>query len=79
MSCRVFQRRAEHAFFAWLGARADAPRAVDFAATPRNEPIRQFLADPVFGPTSDGEIHVDITRFASSHAGDLALFALTAP
>jgi FkbH-like protein len=79
MSCRVFQRRAEHAFLTWLASRADAPRSVDFTTTPRNEPIRQFLADDAFGPAADGVVQMDIERFAKSHAGDLALFALTAP
>lgn len=79
MSCRVFQRRAEHAFLTWLASRDHAPRAVDFIATPRNEPIRQFLADSAFGPANDGVVQVDIEQFAKSHAGDLALFTLTAP
>jgi FkbH-like protein len=78
MSCRVFQRRAEHAFFAWLGGRDDAPTAVEFAGTPRNEPIRQFLEDEAFGPAKDGEVQVDSKRFAIAHAEDVALFDLKA-
>ncbi|HKS06208.1 MAG TPA: HAD-IIIC family phosphatase [Gemmatimonadaceae bacterium] len=79
MSCRVFQRRAEHAFFAWLAAQPHAPKSLEFAETARNEPIRQFLDDPAFHKNSDGLVAADADAFATAHAEDLTLFALTKP
>jgi FkbH-like protein len=79
MSCRVFQRRVEHTFLAWLAGQADPPRELDFAATPRNEPLQQFLADPAFDRVGDGPVRFDAARFAAAHAADLSLFALCAP
>lgn len=79
MSCRVFQRRVEHAFFAWLGAQEDLPRVLDFAVTPRNAPMNQFLADAAFAGRVDGRPSVDWTDFIQRHAADLTLFALAEP
>lgn len=79
LSCRVFQRRVEHAFLAWLLQQPGAPSLLRFAATERNEPLRQFLADPAFKPTVDGNIAVDATAFLGTHGDNLSLFALEAP
>lgn len=76
MSCRVLQRRVEYAFLAWLLGRWEGPPlSFDFVATERNEPVRQFLADPAFtaGPAF---CSLDGARFAAAHAEDLALFSL---
>jgi len=43
LSCRVFQRRVEFAFFNWLVSSGLAPSVLKFAETPRNEPIQRFL------------------------------------
>ena len=79
MSCRVFQRRVEHAFFAWLAAREAPPHGLDFAATARNEPLREFLKDAAFSANGDGLARFDARRFAEAHAGDLALFRMEEP
>lgn len=79
MSCRVFQRRAEFAFFAWLCGGEPTPRALEFAATPRNEPIQQFLGDEAFTGDEARGFTVDAAAFAKSHADDMRLFALTTP
>lgn len=79
LSCRVFQRRVEHAFLAWLLQRPDAPHALRFAATERNEPLRRFLDDPAFTDKGDGLVSIDAARFARAHHDDLSLFALEAP
>lgn len=79
LSCRVFQRRVEHAFLAWLLQRPSAPHALRFAATERNEPLRQFLDDPAFAATGDGLVSIDAAAFARAHHNDLSLFALEAP
>ncbi len=77
MSCRVFQRRVEHAFFAWLAGQDSPPGALDFAETERNEPTRQFLKDAAFQGT--GPISFDAARFAEDHREDMGLFALYEP
>ncbi|HJQ53060.1 MAG TPA: HAD-IIIC family phosphatase [Gemmatimonadaceae bacterium] len=80
MSCRVFQRRLEHAFLAWLAGEDRPPVALEFAPTPRNEPIQVFLDDPSFMRGDEGgHVGLDGAGFASRHADDLALFALTPP
>lgn len=81
MSCRVFQRRVEHAFFAWLCQRGLAPAAMDYQRTERNEPIRQFLALPGLagGAPVDGLVPFDAGAFARAAAADLALFRVEEP
>jgi FkbH-like protein len=76
MSCRVFQRRIEHAFFVWL-ARHEAPAALDFAATERNAPMRQFLAEPGFRHRE--RVEFDAGKFVDAHASDMELFELRSP
>ena len=79
MSCRVFQRRIEHAFLSWLASQPAPPRALMFVATPRNEPIRQFLTDGAFISDSDGLVAFDARAFVRAHASDLDLFTLAEP
>jgi FkbH-like protein len=74
MSCRVFQRRVEYAFLLALLDRGIRPVGCRFSATDRNEPIRQFLADPAFGPPSDGLVAFDAETFRRLHGADLTLF-----
>ncbi len=74
MSCRVLERRVEHAFLAWLAGQPQPPRALDFRPTERNEPLRRFLDDPAFDGTESGLTRLDVRRFASDHADDLNLF-----
>lgn len=78
MSCRVFQRRVEYAFLAWLATQAHVPSGLDFLATQRNEPLRNFLSDPAF-KVNGGLVRFDAARFASAHADDLALFVARGP
>lgn len=77
LSCRVFQRRVEHAFLTWLAAHGPVPTAMAFAGTPRNEPIRQFLDDPAFAAGDNGTVRLDAGAFTAAHEADLALFTLT--
>jgi len=77
MSCRVFQRRVEYAFMAWLAQQPDAPIGMAWSPTPRNEPFAQFLRELGAGhsstagliPIEPGSVHL---RFAS----ELGLFSL---
>jgi FkbH-like protein len=78
MSCRVFQRRVEHAVLATLVARGAAPASFRFATTERNGPMRAFLSDPAFhhdGPL----VALDQPAFADAHGTDRALFDVRDP
>lgn len=76
MSCRVFQRRVEHAFLAWMGTQGLDGVGLEFLETERNEPIRKFLRDPAVSGES-GDRMLDLAVFSEDHAGDLGLFQLT--
>lgn len=79
LSCRVFQRRVEQAFAVWLAQQPEAPRAIRFAPTERNEPFQMFLQDPAFGTAEAGQVAWDADTYARTHAEDLALFELVPP
>jgi FkbH-like protein len=79
MSCRVFQRRLEYAFFSWLAGEENPPTTLEFGPTQRNEPMRRFLEDPIFRRTPDGMVAADLEEFRRTHADDLALFRLIPP
>jgi FkbH-like protein len=76
MSCRIFQRRAEFALVAWLADGTRPPRRFEVAETPRNEPARQFLADPAFRPCGDGEVEFDPVGFLKTHSDVRSLIQL---
>ncbi len=79
LSCRVFQRRVEYAFLAWLAAQPSPPTAVQWASTPRNAPFQRFLEE-VAGPLDgNGLVRLDAAAVVARHAPDLALFAVSDP
>jgi FkbH-like protein len=79
MSCRVFQRRVEFAFLAWLSSQKHPPRGLEFLPTLRNEPFRNFLQDEAFRVSGGEMVHFNAAHFADAHAADLALFTLQGP
>ena len=79
LSCRVFQRRVEQAFCAWLAEQPLSPGAMSFAPTERNEPFQMFLRDPAFGPATADRVAWNAAGYARDHADDLALFELVTP
>ena len=79
MSCRVFQRRVEHAFFAWLARRENPPQRLDFKSTAKNSPISDFLRDPAFYAAENNLVGFDPVTFLGNHSADLKLFTLTQP
>ena len=79
LSCRVFQRRVEQAFMAWLAAQPFAPKTLNFTETDRNEPLRDFLADPAFSRAADNSVRFDAAAFRAAHEADLALMSVTTP
>lgn len=78
LSCRVFQRRVEQAFMAWLAVQPFAPKTLNFAETDRNEPLRDFLKDPAFSQAADNSVRFNAAAFRAAHEGDLALMTVTA-
>jgi len=79
MSCRVFQRRAEFALVAWLAGGARTPRFFEVAETSRNEPARQFLADPAFRRSDNGRLEFDSARFLKDRSDVGSLIQLIEP
>jgi len=79
MSCRVFQRRAEFAFIGWLAGGARTPRVFEVEETSRNEPARQFLADPAFRHSGHGRVEFDSARFLKDHSDIGSLIQLVEP
>lgn len=76
MSCRVFERRVEFAFAAWLLNHWNGPPLhFSFQPTERNEPIRRFLKDPAFVQEAAGWL-LNSQRFISDHSEDMALFSV---
>jgi len=74
LSCRVFQRRVEHAFMASLAEDGAPPVAIRFAPTARNEPFRQFAADAALTTADEGMLVFDAPQWAERHRSDLTLF-----
>lgn len=74
MSCRVFQRRAEHAFLATLIRAGKGPARVRYSQTERNEPFARFLDDPALSDAGDGTWALAGAAYAREHATDLRLF-----
>jgi FkbH-like protein len=74
MSCRVFQRRVEHAFLLALIDGGLAPAALRVARTERNEPMVRFLAELGVTEHPDGLAMFDAEGFRSAHEGERQLF-----
>lgn len=75
LSCRVFQRRVEHAFFCWLIRHLGTELTLSYASTEKNTPMSDFLKDQAFAVNEDKCV-LDGSQFLSSHAVDLELFSL---
>jgi len=61
MSCRVFQRRVENAFIAWIGRRHNGVYLFDFHGTNRNKPFQEFI---------ENELHSETNKVEMSLMGD---------
>jgi FkbH-like protein len=79
MSCRVFQRRVEYAFLAWLAGQPHPPTALRWAHTPRNEPFAQFVRELAGSVNGDGLVPLDLPWIRQSYASDERLFSLDLP
>ena len=76
MSCRVLERKVEHAFLAWLAGRLKTALRLRYAPTDRNEPLRKFLAEALPGglPAAQAEVSPDGAAFGDH----LSLFRIVA-
>lgn len=79
LSCRVFERRIEHAFLIWLASEQGSPKAFRYLPTTRNEPIRQFFKDPAFAAVDGDLVTFDAGSFVERRRSDLDLFTVTRP
>jgi FkbH-like protein len=77
LSCRVFQRQVEHAFFDWLIGTGRAPSVLSFSATARNEPVQRFLQSEGFEPTGTEGVRLNASVFQNAHRSALELFDVT--
>ena len=63
MSCRVAQKRVEHAFFSWLADRTKARGFSEFRArfvvSAKNKPMREALEQLPFRKTLENETDID--------------------
>ena len=75
LSCRVFQRQVEYAFFCWLVRRHGNEFQLAYAATDRNTPICEFLKNTAFTLNTENCL-LDGARFLADHASKLDLFTL---
>jgi len=73
MSCRVFQRRAEHAFLGALIRAGRAPVRLLFSRTERNEPFATFLHSPGFAEAEPGTWTFAAQEFLDAHGAELGL------
>jgi FkbH-like protein len=79
MSCRVFQRRVEHAFLAWLASQPHPLGAMDWASTPRNEPFAQFLRELTGAETpAAGTVIISFADVCDRFSRDTDLFKIVA-
>ena len=77
MSCRVFQRRAEHAFLAWLASQPNPPVGMNWATTPRNEPFAQFLRELTGAAVPPvGRVIISSADVCSRFSRDIDLFRI---
>ena len=76
LSCRVFQRRVEHALLAWLPKLSFNRLLFDFFETEKNLPFQTFITDPAFVRNNAGELVCDLAKFAKAHSGVLDLFRI---
>lgn len=75
MSCRVFQRRLEFAFIAWLLDQVGGPIRFRPVETKRNEPLYRFLTEAAL--ERDGSDYIaSLPHFKDQHVQDCALFEL---
>ena len=75
LSCRVFQRRVEHAFIVWLAQRIRHTLVLAYTPTERNTPMCDFLGDPAFSDANN-DFTLNSANFIKTHSIDLSLFNL---
>jgi FkbH-like protein len=80
MSCRVFQRRVEYAFLAWLARQFTSPLEMNWTSTPRNQPFAQFLTEITSeSPSAAGRVVIAPSTLLQQLSRDLDLFQMEVP
>jgi hypothetical protein len=62
-----------------VACKRGAPRVFEVEETWRNEPARQFLADPAFRHSGHGRVEFDSARFLKDHSDIGSLIQLVEP
>jgi FkbH-like protein len=76
LSCRVFQRRVEHAFVHWFCENHEGPFLFDARRTPRNEPFYQFANEALGADSSQPSFFVSAGVNAGAFARDLPVVSV---
>jgi len=71
LSCRVFQRRVEHRFLAWLNGHIEELGPIEFQSTARNQPVKDFLSAAGVPVPDDGG-WIGLSRDSISESGRVA-------
>ncbi len=77
MSCRVFQRRVEFAFLAYMVQSGVEIREAEYLPTTRNAPTKRFLEACIGELSGQGSILLDSKSIVEKFANDLDLFAVS--
>ncbi len=79
MSCRIFQRRVEHAFVGWLAHNGLTPSTAAFRHTDRNGPARTFLEGYTGGAVGDGDVPLPAASLHDAFREVAGLFTWNVP
>jgi FkbH-like protein len=74
LSCRVFQRRVEHAFLLWLLEHGCVPSGLRYKKTDRNDPLRQFIETWAVCPANEGLVPFDAQVLSKHFSAERELF-----
>ena len=76
MSCRVFQRRVEFAFLAWVAGRWPHLKSAVYIPTDRNTPVGRFVSELGTPIAEDGTVTLNSATLVEQGARDVALFTI---
>lgn len=79
LSCRVFERKVEHAFLVWLCRKHGKVLKFRYRETERNTPFQNFVDDGAFKSDSDGKLTLDPGFFTNKFGALEKLFEMIEP
>jgi FkbH-like protein len=74
MSCRVFQRRVEHAFLSWISKKFPNVSRFEYKITERNVPFQNFIRQGAFFKLGNDQLTFDASVFAAKNSHSTNLF-----